>query len=109
MISLVLGLIIGGLSVMFALQNVFPVTVTFLSWQITSSVALIIALSVLAGLIIGALISIPGAISNALTVSGLKKDIRNLRDDLGVAEQKTQQTMIIKDHTPVGRVVVTEV
>lgn len=87
---------------MFALQNVFPVTVTFLSWQITSSAALIIAVSVLAGLIIGALISIPGAISNALTVSGLKKDIRNLKDDLDAAQMKTQQTLIIKDHATLG-------
>jgi uncharacterized integral membrane protein len=76
LLSLILGLVIGGLSVMFALQNIFPVTVTFLAWEITSSLALLIAISIIVGLVISALISIPGAISNAMTISGLRKENR---------------------------------
>ncbi len=99
LLSLILGLIIGGVSVMFALQNVFPVTVTFLAWEITSSLALLIAISVIAGLIISALISIPGAISNAMTISGLKKEIKRLQDEAATANSRNQQTVIIKDQT----------
>ena len=98
-LSLILGLILGGLSVMFALQNIFPVTVTFLAWEVTASLALLIAISVIVGLVISMLVSIPGAISNAMTVSSLKKDNKRLQDDLEAARSRNQQTVIIKDET----------
>lgn len=94
-VSLILGLVIGALSVLFAFQNVFPVTVTFLSWEITASLALLIGISVLTGLIIGALVSIPGAVANALTISGLKKENKRLQDELALADQKRQEAVVI--------------
>lgn len=99
-LSLLLGLVVGGLSVVFAVQNVFPVTVTFLVWEITASLALIVALSVLAGLLIGALVSIPGAISNAMTVSNLRKENQRLAQERDDAIRERQRTVIIKEPAP---------
>ncbi len=98
-LSLILGLVVGGLSVIFALQNVFPVTVTFLSWEITASLALLIAISVLVGLVIAALVSIPGAIANAMTISALRKENKRLNDDLHSVSRSDAQTVIVTSPT----------
>ncbi len=88
LLSLILGLVIGAVSVIFALQNIFPVTVTFLVWNITASLALLIVLAMFVGIIISSLLSIPGAISNALTISRLKKENKKLADEVEMARQK---------------------
>ena len=53
MITLVIIIIIVAVVAIFSLQNAAPVSVTFLSWHFEASLAIIILLSVLAGLIIG--------------------------------------------------------
>jgi len=58
-LSLIVGIILGAITVVFALQNVVPITVVFLSWQINGSLALILVLAVLLGAVICALFSIP--------------------------------------------------
>lgn len=72
----------GAVSVIFALQNNFPVTVRFLGSDFTSSLAVITVLSILAGIIITMLFSLPGAIRNAFLISRLKKDNKKLLDEL---------------------------
>ncbi len=82
LLSLILGLIIGAVSVTFALQNLFPVTVTFLVWELTSSVAIIILLSGLVGAIISVLLTIPGALKSTFAISKLKKENKKLTDEI---------------------------
>jgi uncharacterized integral membrane protein len=82
LISLVLGLVMGAVSVIFALQNNFPVTVTFLGSDFTSSLAVITVLSILAGIIITLLFSLPGAIRNSFLISRLKKENKKMFDEL---------------------------
>ena len=81
-LSLIGGLILGAASVVFALQNVFPVTVTFLSWEVTTSLAVIIMLAIFVGFVVSSLLSIPSVIKNIFIVSKLKKDNKNLTEDL---------------------------
>lgn len=101
-ISLILGLIVGAASVIFALQNIFPVTVVFLAWEVTASLAVLIALSILVGIILCALLSIPESISNALEISRLKKENKKLQENF-IA------THVVKSETPAGTPVETVV
>lgn len=78
---LILGVLIGSLTVVFALQNVVNITVNFLVWQIDGSLSLILLLAVLAGVLICALVSIPEVISNMINVSALKKVNKQLEDE----------------------------
>ena len=53
MITLVIVIIIVAVVAIFSIQNAAPVSVTFVSWHFEASLAIIILLSVLTGLIIG--------------------------------------------------------
>lgn len=103
LISLILGLIIGAIAVVFALQNIFPVTVTFLTWELTSSLAVLISLAILIGIVICALISIPESIKNSFAISALRRENKKIADELAALHRTKTDTTII---TPVETVVV---
>lgn len=92
MISLIFGLIIGALSVVFALQNVFPVTVNFLNWDLTASLALIVSISIFAGFVIGILITAPSSIVKTFAISRLQKENKKLAEE---SEIKIQTPEVI--------------
>jgi uncharacterized integral membrane protein len=56
MATLVILLIILALVVIFSIQNAMPVAITFLFWKFEASLALVIFLSALCGIITGAII-----------------------------------------------------
>ena len=53
MFSLIVGVITLCIVVLFSVQNAGPVAVSFLSWHFEASLAIVIALSVLGGMITG--------------------------------------------------------
>jgi uncharacterized integral membrane protein len=53
MITLVIVIIALSVMVLFSVQNAAPVVVSFLSWQFGASLAVIIVLSLLIGILIG--------------------------------------------------------
>lgn len=77
-IFLIFGLILGALSVIFALQNIVPITVTFFAWQVEGSLSLILLLALLTGVIICGLLSIPEVIRNHIRFTTLKNQKRDL-------------------------------
>ena len=79
---LILGLLLGAISVIFVLQNITDATVTFLVWQIHGSLALILLLALLSGVCISLLMYIPESIRSHFTVSALKKKNKKLEEDL---------------------------
>jgi len=81
-ILFILGLLLGAIAVMFSLQNIAVVTVTFFNWQFTSSLAVILILSILAGILITLLILLPGSIGNYFKYKSLKKEIGKLEEEL---------------------------
>ncbi|MDB5238118.1 MAG: hypothetical protein JWM46_388 [Candidatus Kaiserbacteria bacterium] len=81
-ISLVIGILLGSLSVVFALQNVVTVTVTFLAWQITAPLALVLLGSMLSGVVITLLVSLPSLIRDDMYVKVLQKQKKQLEDEL---------------------------
>ena len=72
LLLLILGLLIGALSVVFALQNIAVITVTFLAWQVTGSLAVILLVAMVAGMIMSILVSIPEVIKDQRKVKVLE-------------------------------------
>lgn len=79
---LLLGAVIGGLSVIFVLQNIVPITVTFLTWQIEGSLAVILFLAMIVGAIMTLLVLLPGLIRDEYRYSQLRKQKQEVEDEL---------------------------
>ena len=56
MVTIILLLIIVAAVAIFSVQNAMPVAITFLFWRFEASLAIVIFLSVIAGMIVGAII-----------------------------------------------------
>jgi len=79
---LILGAAIGGLSIIFILQNITPVTVMFFTYQLNGSLALVLFLAMLAGVVITILILLPGFVRDEFRVSRLRRQKQELEDEL---------------------------
>lgn len=88
-ILFILGLLLGALAVFFVLQNVAIVTVSFFSWQFTSSLSVILFLAVLSGLAIAFLLILPESINNYLKYRNLKKEKAKLEEELKKQKELT--------------------
>ncbi|HEV7423845.1 MAG TPA: LapA family protein [Candidatus Paceibacterota bacterium] len=95
-IFFIIGLLLGAVSVIFALQNVAVITVTFFSWQLTGSLALILSLAITSGILITMLILLPEFISNYFKYKNLKKDNTRLEEEL----RKQKELTVFAKHTP---------
>lgn len=56
MVTIILLLIVVAIVAIFSVQNAMPVAITFLFWKFEASLAIVIFLSVLSGMIIGAVV-----------------------------------------------------
>ncbi len=74
-VFLILALVIAIFAVIFALQNLISVTVTFLAWDINASLALIILATLAMGVLLGWLVTIPGGIRGKVQLSNHKKKL----------------------------------
>ena len=81
-ISLIFGLILGAVAVVFVFQNMTSITVAFLSWEIEGSLALILILTMAVGAIIALLFSLPESIKKSFKILDLNKQIRALKEEL---------------------------
>ncbi len=88
LLFLVLGLLLGALVVIFALQNVAAITVTFLVWQIEGSLALIMLIAVLAGALISVFLSIPEIIQNHRNVAKINRKNAELESELRIYKDR---------------------
>ncbi len=88
--TLILALAFAVVAVIFALGNTEVITVSFLSFQITESLALILLGAVALGILIGVLLMTPGAIKRSLALSGEKRKLKGKEKELG--KQKTKLT-----------------
>jgi uncharacterized integral membrane protein len=66
MITIILAFIIIVLVTIFSVQNAAPVAITFLTWKFEASLAVIIFLSVLAGIIVATIMSFSWSFRKAL-------------------------------------------
>jgi putative membrane protein len=87
-VFIIIALIIAVVAVIFALQNLAAVTVTFFFWSFHGSLALVLLLSVAAGVLISLLAGLPGMIRSRWTVASHKKKLAALESERN--EHKTR-------------------
>jgi uncharacterized integral membrane protein len=80
--TFIIGIIIGGGLVVFALQNLAPVMVTFFGWNIQGSIAIIVLIAFLAGGLLTLLFSLSAAFTGMINESRLKKHNAKLQKEL---------------------------
>ena len=88
-ILLILGVLLGAVAVIFSLQNVAIITVTFFSWSLTGSLALILLLAISSGIITTLLLLLPEFISGFFRYRILKKENAQLQEELRKQKELT--------------------
>ncbi len=96
-IFFILGALLGGVAVIFAFQNIEMVSVTFLSWQIDGSLSVVLALSVLTGILIALLLTLPELISHYFQYRVLLKKNKDLEEEL---RKQKELTLFAAKHPP---------
>ena len=88
MIFLILGLLIGGLTVIFISQNVIPVSVFFFTWELHGSLAVVLIISVLIGAVLAVLSCLSELIEDAAKIKSLQKYVSTLEEENRVLHNK---------------------
>lgn len=102
-----LGFILGAVAIIFILQNNTVVSLAFFGTQLETSLALVVLLSILMGVLFTALISIPGVIGNIVRIQSLKRENRKLReyaDSIGGVVVAPGETVRVIEETTVRSV-----
>jgi len=86
-IFFVVALILALLVTLFAVQNNQPITITFLFWSIDGSLALVLMVTLVLGIVIGVLLMAPGSFRNRLQVGGLQRSVRSLEQEKAAAAE----------------------
>ena len=81
-VYLIFALVIAVIAVIFALQNTITVTISFLAWEITGSLSLVLLITLAIGALIGLLVLAPSAIKNTIAISNHRKRIGALEKEL---------------------------
>jgi lipopolysaccharide assembly protein A len=77
-VFLVIALIIAVIAVIFAVQNITPVVVAFFIWKFGGSLALVLLLAVVTGVLISMFASLPTFIRSKWAASNQKRKIKEL-------------------------------
>lgn len=85
---LIVSLLIAVLAIVFAVQNAAPVTVTFLLWQFKGSLALILLLTFVLGVVVALLAVLPGIVRRSREIAGYKKKLSEAQRLSEPTEQK---------------------
>jgi len=95
----IFAMVVGLGSVMFALQNNVPVTVTFLVWRFDGSLAMIILLAIALGGLIVALLSTPATLRRQWAgrrqdkrINELEKERKTLQAELDAVRSRLPTT-----------------
>ncbi len=81
-ILLLAGIALGAIAVIFILQNVAIVTVVFLGWQFSASLALVLLVTLLVGLITALLLLVPSLMSDLFYLNSLRRDKKRLEEEV---------------------------
>lgn len=107
--TFIIGIFLGGAVVIFALQNLEPIMVSFLGFNFEGSVALIVLISMLVGVLVSLLFSLSSSISGMMNESRLRRHNESLKKELDehkVLLSEANRQLVEK---PVDTVVITEV
>ena len=95
-ILFLIGLLLGAVSVVFALQNIAVITVNFFSWQLTGSLSVVLLLATGAGALIASLLLLPEGVKNYFKYKNLKREKEKLEEEL----RKQKELTVFAKHTP---------
>ena len=76
LIFLLFALLVAIVAIVFAVQNNQPVTISFLFWETEGSLALVLLIAIIAGVLICYLASLPSNIKTRLTIRNIRKQIQ---------------------------------
>jgi len=79
--TLILALAIALLAVIFAIQNTIVVKVSFLFWEIQGSLALILLITFIFGVLVGVFVLVPRLIKMKRMVFRQRKEIERLKEE----------------------------
>lgn len=91
LIFFILSLLIAVLAVVFALQNTMTVPVAFLVWNTQGSLALILLIAFIAGLLVAFFASLPSQFRDKWRLRGHRKRLNELEASLAVQKQKLSE------------------
>ncbi|MDB5265163.1 MAG: hypothetical protein JWN64_734 [Parcubacteria group bacterium] len=89
--SLIIGFVLGVGAIVFILQNTEVVALAFMGLQFESSLAVVVILAILLGIVLSLLVSLPGAIGSSIQMGKLKKEINNLRAEADKYKQTANE------------------
>jgi lipopolysaccharide assembly protein A len=80
---MIIGVVLGIVSVIFALQNTALITVTFLAWELKDKpLAIVLLLALLSGIIVSLLMLIPELIRSRFNLRSAKKELEDMKAKL---------------------------
>ena len=85
---LIFAFVISVLAVIFALQNSMTVTISFLAWEVTASLSLVILITLAIGALIGYLVLVPSIIKRSIAAASSRKRIGALEKELDEKKAK---------------------
>ncbi len=88
-ILFIFGLLLGAVAVIFTLQNIDIITVTFFSSHLTGSLALVLFLTLITGVLTTVLLILPESIKNYFKYNNLKKEKEKLEEELRKQKELT--------------------
>ena len=94
MVFVILALLLALLAIIFALQNTITVTITFLFWQFTGSLALVLLVALAAGILISFLAYLPSLIRGQLSTRRMRKHTSELESDLAAHKQRLEEAQL---------------
>ena len=71
-------MVLGAGAIVFALENNTMVSLTFLTAQFQSSLAVVIVLTLIVGFILGVILSVPSILRRSFMIMGLKRQKNDL-------------------------------
>lgn len=92
-----LALILSLLVTIFAVQNIQPATVQFLFWSVSGSLALVLMVTLIIGILIGVLLMIPGSVRSRLKAGELQRSVRSI-EAAGRADPQSAPAPVPGEH-----------
>lgn len=98
--SLIFGVLIALVVVVFAFQNNDPATLRFWKWGFEASTAVIFIFSVAIGIGVALIIAIPKHLQNQVQIMSLKNKVKKLEKELGKTSEKLDEARVEKLEIP---------
>jgi uncharacterized integral membrane protein len=93
-LTLILGFVLGAASLLFIIQNTAVVGLSFLHWQFETSIAMLVLMAILVGIVLTLLFILPGAIGDSFRMRKLRKHNESLANEAEVQRQAAHEATV---------------